>query len=116
MKRDMELIRAILLEAEKLPPGQAGVIKIEGHSMAEVCAHVKLAEDVRLVEARYIGPLGVAHCVVTRLTNAGHDFLESAKSETRWARAKNYVKEHGLELTVSGLQLAFKAIEAQFLK
>lgn len=52
MKRDMDLIRAILIEVEKLP-FDAGFhdISVSGYSEEEIAYHVRLAHEAGLIEA-----------------------------------------------------------------
>ena len=52
MKRDMDLIREILLKIEDYPGSDMGDIpKIEGYSEAEIYYHVWLLYDAGLIEA-----------------------------------------------------------------
>jgi hypothetical protein len=52
MKRDMDLIRKIVLWAEEQPPGPLHDIKIEGHSTGEVAYHCYLLVDAGLEPIR----------------------------------------------------------------
>ena len=79
MKRDMEIIRQILLNAEddKYPYG--GGVHLDG-VVDEICAHhVALIFDAGLAEGRLIktDAHGIVSASIERLTSAGHDLEHS---------------------------------------
>ena len=92
MKRDMDLVRKILLHVEENEDGHIS-LDIPDHSRDEIYRHVELMKDKDLVEA-VIVPAGdgagheILACEVMRLTWAGHDFLDAARSDTVWEQAK----------------------------
>ena len=51
MKRDMDLIRELLLKIEDHDPNSSSYdsIEIEGHSPREICEHVRLLESAGLI-------------------------------------------------------------------
>jgi Hypothetical protein (DUF2513) len=104
MTRDMDLIRAIVIEVEQQPVGQLWSAKpMLEHNHAEVVEHVRLAQESGLVEARFAaGP----HAVILRLTNSGHDFVEAARPQTFWQKAKDRVTAQGVPLTIYSVRLA----------
>jgi len=94
MKRDMDLVRQILLETEKIPflaSGQVYEPEIEGYSHEEISYHVKLLQEAGYVQA--MG--GDAYWVIQSLTWEGHEFLEASKDDTRWNKAKSIMKDKG---------------------
>jgi hypothetical protein len=96
MKRDMELVRQILLEIEeKGPPLGIVDLSIPGHDAEEVSFHVVLLRDAGLVEAQDLTTMHGFDVRPRRLTWAGHEFLEAAKNDTVWNKAKEIVKEKG---------------------
>lgn len=107
MKRDMDLIRALLLEAEKAPFGGAP-ISLPGHSQEEIYYHAQLAQDARLIEARLQRGPEAFHII--RLTYEGHEFLEAARNEERWARAKETVIRSTGTLTLEAVKAALAAL------
>lgn len=89
MKRDMDLIRAILIGLETREPGHGpDEIVIEGYDPDETSAHVRLAHEGGLIEAYDASTLEGDSCLPDRLTWSGHDFLAAARSETLWQQAK----------------------------
>lgn len=92
MKRDPDLIRRIAFEIEALPPATwlDGVDGIDEYTFA---AHVEWMVDAGLVEARVRRPIDNTppDVVVQRLTWQGCDFLDAARSDTLWSKAKKSV-------------------------
>jgi hypothetical protein len=108
MKRDMDLIRQILLEVEKLPASEMWTATpLLTFNQAEVVAHVQLAIDANLVDARYRLP---DSATILRITNDGYDFLEASKQQSLWDRAKSKITAAGLPLTIYSLKLAMDTL------
>ena len=94
MKRDMDLARAILLALEDSPDVAGGqAITVDGVSDLEVSYHVKLLHDAGLIEAFDFSDQSDFKWVPQRLTWDGHEFLEAARSETIWIKAKQLVTD-----------------------
>ncbi len=101
MKRDMDLIRKILLAIEAEEGGYASYpLEIEGYSDTQVGYHAYLMIDAGLVdgtirdfceddedEGEEGGP-SAPWGRISHLTFAGHDFLDAARDETRWRKAR----------------------------
>lgn len=108
MKRDMDLIREILLEMEKLPSydmWQSG--QLLGYDEKDVVAHVQLAQDAGLLFASYCsGPTAT----IQRITNEGYDFLESSKQRTLWERAKGQLISNGLPITIATIKAVLQKL------
>ena len=109
MKRDMDLVREILLETEKMPAMEMWTaVPLLGHDLNEVVAHVELAQEAGLVDAA-VEKRAPDACVF-RLTNSGYDFLEASKQRTLWERAKQQVVSNGLPLTVSTIRITLQTL------
>jgi hypothetical protein len=92
MKRDMELLRQVLLTIEADPDfnGDKALFPFEalegsGHSRQEIIYHLRLAEDGGLIIAEFHQGGDVA---VRNLTSEGHDFLDSVRDPEIWRRTK----------------------------
>ena len=93
MKRDMDLIRKILITIEEAPPG---FVKFNG----EDARHVELMVDAGLLFASIVpAGRGDIYANVERLSWAGHDFLNSMRDETIWRKAKEKVLIPGASWT-----------------
>ena len=98
MKRDMDLVRKILLAIEDNPSGFAPKdIQVEGYQQEEVAYHVYISIEAGLIDGvtstsfHSKGPEAIA----TRLTWAGHDFLDAAREPRRWQEAKRLIGRIG---------------------
>jgi len=107
MQRDMELVREILLEVESLPfSGGWHDINIAGRSEEEIVYHVLLLHEAGLIQAQNLTTHGGIDWKPKRLTNARHEFLDAARSETVWKRAKEMLAQAAGTVTLEGLKLA----------
>lgn len=89
MKRDMNLLRELLLKIEEKEPEEfltdAG-LDLPGRPAAAVQYHVGLLQDAGLIKtAGRADDMG--RVVIERLTAAGHDFLDAARDQGRWKKA-----------------------------
>ncbi len=116
MKRDMDLLRALLLKIEELPPAGdfTGNIEIEGHTPEEVAYHAQLAQDAGLIVARFLPPTN--YFFAQRLTYAGHEFLDAAREEKLWNKAKQTVLSNAGTLTLEALKTALSLLMQQAAK
>lgn len=127
MKRNWELLRSILNQAESCQGGYPIVLSngcyngahiplnIGELDFGEVCEHILLLGDSNLAEVRELGRTlqGSAGVAIDRLTMAGHDFLEAAKNDTIWNKAMNTVKEKGGSVTLGVLTQILSALVKQ---
>ena len=122
MKRDLEMVRDILLEIENLPYGQTlkviDTIPEERRNYWRVLGlnsdeeELKCCDPVRFHHARLLWESGFVrepdiiasgrsrHEIIDelelyRLTTEGHDFLDSIRNETVWRRTKTKLAEVG---------------------
>jgi hypothetical protein len=92
MKRDMDLIRKILLEIEKHSNDtdltKFDNIEQEGYSDSEIYYHVELLREADLIDVDFLvgGPF-----IINRLTWKGHEFLDTSRHNTIWEKAKKQV-------------------------
>ena len=87
MKRDMDLIRKILLKMEEAPDSYEGrEIVIEGHSQQEISFHLMLLDEAGLVKATDLSSTRDCNWLPERLTDVGYDFLAAARNEEAWQR------------------------------
>lgn len=92
MKRDIDLLRHILLRVES-----DGKDEIPGnHTDEEIADHVQQLLEGGLVEGEVVrNHVGIpCHAVITRLTSAGHDFLDATRNPSFWTKTKSYVTKN----------------------
>lgn len=93
MKRNMDLVREILLQVEASGAGKVIKLNIADHEEEEIGLHVELMIRNGLIEGRAVPSSdGPAHRILTywikSMTWEGHDFLEAARNDTIWKKAK----------------------------
>ncbi len=89
MKRDMELVRTILLRVEeKGDPLDSEQIDIEGVDEFTVSYHVELLHQAGLITAWEHPAIGRYQWDPIALTWQGHDFLDSVRDPEVWAKTK----------------------------
>ncbi len=106
MKRDLELIRKIVLFIEDAPSGGApNPMKFEGYSDAQVGYHAYLLIDAGLARGTDSSNFDsdAPRGLISNLTWAGHEFAEAARDEARWKNAMNVVQEKGGAVTIDVL-------------
>lgn len=110
MKRDMDLLRSLLLKVEEQPPfGPFSTPEVPGYSEDELYYHAKLAEDAGFIEADFM----MEGFVVRRLTYAGHEFLDAAREDKLWNKAKQTVLSNAGTITVEALKIALSMLMQQ---
>jgi hypothetical protein len=111
MKRDMDLVRDILLEMEKHDaPGTWPTVTIEGHPEQEINYHMVLMKGAGLIEAAVMDTRQGPIVQPLRLTWGGHEFLDSARSSKVWNGAKDLALKTTGTLTLEGLKLAIPVV------
>lgn len=93
MKRDMGLMRLLLLKLEELDEDGQSIyhytsddIQIDGYTWSQVNYHYDLAEEAGLVD---MGGSGVMNGILfRRLTWTGHDFVDAVRDEDIWNKTK----------------------------
>jgi hypothetical protein len=102
MKRDLGLIRMMLLAIEDSPSGWAPALKFEGYADALVGYHAYLLIDAGLARGSDVSTAGseAPQGMITNLTWAGHEFAEAARDEARWSKAMGLVADKGGNVTL----------------
>jgi len=118
MKRDMGLIREILLQVEARPSVHHwDLVEIDGRSQEEISYHVKMLADENLLEAldqRTLGPDGFRYAPKF-LTARGHDFLDSIRSPSVWKRVKQQLAVVGGSASLEVVKAIAKKVVADAL-
>lgn len=113
MKRDMDLIRKILLAVEEHEHGRApGKVEIEGYSDEQIGYHVWLTGEAGLLHVVDMTGRGSPSPVAipTRMTWEGYEFLEVARQLSTWEAAKEKISKAGAGLTFEVLKAVLVAI------
>ena len=117
MKRDMEIVRKILLAIEETAHGFAGRdFKLEGYTDEKVRYHVYIMMEAGLLCGAKTTHQGSQspQAIPRSLTWAGHEFLDAARDDTRWAKVMEEVKNFGGAVTIAVLtELLVRAMKHQ---
>lgn len=98
MKRDMDLVRKILFVLEEHESGFAPEpLLVEGYSSERIGFHVLLMGEGGLLKCCKSTSFGAGtpSAAPTRLTWEGFDFLEAARADSTWYKAKKKFKDAG---------------------
>ncbi len=96
MKRDLELIRKIILAAEASPNGfTEDDLGIEGYSEEQIGYHSYLVVDSGLAEGVDLATMDSKSPSwrILHLTSAGHDFANASRNEDTWRKATGIVQK-----------------------
>ena len=92
MKRDLDLLRLILLAIEADPTYRRGEllrVTIPGYSEDDTQYHLMLLGEAGLVNVKQLS----SGYFVTRLTWEGHEFLDTIRKDSIWNKAKGKALE-----------------------
>ena len=119
MKRDWDLIRAVLLRLESLE-GTRDVInpdQFDGYHKEVVSYHIHLLKEAGLIKAIESRTLNAPMWAqATGLTWEGHEFLDSIKTKSAWERVKHVVSEKGFEISFATIKAAGAFLVKKYLE
>ncbi len=104
MKRDFDLIRRIMTDIENASAGvEIDNITYPGeYDQATINEHIGLLIDERFIKGithKAVGGIDAFH--ITGLTWKGHDFIDAAKDDAIWTKAKETVLKPTVAITFS---------------
>lgn len=98
MKRDMDLVRSILLVVENEPGGFVrSNLSIAGYSETVIWYHCYIMGQAGLLEIAITTDLESTgpEALPQNLTWFGHEFLDAAREATRWEKAREMIRDAG---------------------
>ena len=102
MKRDMDLIRLILLEIESSECEIIEDFQLEGYDIVSVKYNGELLFQAGLITKFYEDAIG--ELVAGSLTWDGCDFLDKIRDNSVWKKTKDVIKDQGLPLIVDTIK------------
>jgi hypothetical protein len=100
MKRNFDVVRAILLEVEAWPPGGAHFgtdLVLEGYERADAIYHLQLLIERGLLEGHSYPVFHSEPLVrIVGMTWAGHDWLDKMRNDTVWKRINDFLRSKGI--------------------
>ena len=119
MKRDMELVRLIMLKIEEEYKSTALYnLEIEGYDKETIAYHCKILHEAGFIsdyKAQYADNCLCAFGVGP-LTWEGLDYLDKIRDDSQWKRVKDTISQKGLPLvveTVKTISSAFVTAAAE---
>lgn len=101
MKRDLDLIRDILLRIEAMPPEQ---VDLSSKQLLDLCPneaklalHIRLLLESHFIEISYHASLEQNKDIyfITRITMSGYDYLDTIRNPKIWEATKDKIKSIG---------------------
>lgn len=116
MQRNWEIIREILLQLEASNKANPFINanSFNGLEEQEVAYNMRLLSEAGYIEAKIqnlsdgSGRIGVA--LATKMTNAGHNLLDTIRNETVWKKIKDKFSTSGIDMTFDLVITAGKKI------
>ena len=114
MKRDMDLARLILFKIEEKPyTGDWVEISVDGYSPEETTYHIMLLAEAGLIDADNVSHGRTNKWMPKQLTWQGHEFLDAARDNNRWNKAKNTMEKFGGFVFEIGKQVLLELIKSE---
>lgn len=98
MKRDMNLIREIMIALEAESSGSApDPVEIDGYTDEQINYHTLLLIEAGLVVGKKLrtSESDIPYAFPSRITWKGHEFLDEARDKNRWKEALQVVQQKG---------------------
>lgn len=111
MKRDIEIIRSILIKLEEFPEfSPIYNFSISGFSEDELIYHLILLQEAKYLIANFnrLGSGKYLLISVERLTYEGHDLLDALKNKDVWNQFTNYLRDESKELGSFPITILFE--------
>jgi DNA-binding transcriptional ArsR family regulator len=108
MKRDMSIIRRILIELESGPKYTAIseiISRLDGIDQVTATYHLEIADELKLISCtiEFCDHDPEAIIILAKLTNNGHAMLEVMRDETIWNRFLKGLKDRGIQITIEAV-------------
>lgn len=119
MRRNPELVRKLMLAIEQTSQPLTAQAQIDSYPRDEVAYHMRLIIEAGLAQGSVMedhsgrNTTVPRNVVIVRMTNAGHDFIDSVRGDTVWNAVTEKVKTLGGSFTLNVLQqLALRVLMA----
>lgn len=105
MVKNWDIIREILLhlESSETPNTTLNAKDVPGYSEQEVAYNMRLLSEAGYIKANILesssGDGHIATALARRLTNPGHELLDTIRAESVWGQVKDTFKAKGVEMT-----------------
>ena len=112
MKRDLDLVRELLLQIEALPAGPPAQYRTSEIEDPVLLAHFELVIGAGLVNGKIARSQGARGDVISisGLTWEGHEWIEMVRSQSVWNETKSMLLDSGGALTYELTKIAAMTI------
>lgn len=113
MKRDMDLVRKILLQIEEEYVSTALFdIDIAGYEKETIAYHCKIMHEAGMVSgySPFYADGKLYSFRVSGLTWEGNDYLDKVRDDSMWKKTKDIIKKQGLPLIIDTIKSITSAI------
>lgn len=112
MRRDMELVRKILKKTEAADEPLQSPIEVDGYDQNVIDYHIVLLQEADFLNASWYEHLDGTPQValVKKLTWQGHEFLDAARNESVWKKARQVTKDKGVDIPFNIFQSLLETI------
>lgn len=121
MKRDWTIIRQILLKLEESPTPSTEIRaeQFESLDTQSVAYNMRLLAEAGLIEAIIRDSMSqpgiISTAIARRLTNAGHELLDTIRSDTLWEKIKSTFTEKAMDMSIDLVLSVGKKVAEQTL-
>jgi hypothetical protein len=114
MKRDMDLVRQIMLNVEDMPVGPPIHYRVGEVEDRVLLAHMEMLISAGLVAGKISQSLGARGdvIIISGLTWEGHEWIETVRRDDVWVSVKEILVEQGGAMTYE----LTKAVAGQLLR
>lgn len=105
MVKNWDIIRSILLqlEASETANSALNAHDVKGYQEQEVAYNMRLLSEAGYIKANILeshsGDGHIAAALARRLTNSGHDLLDTIRAESVWSKVKDTFKSKGIDMS-----------------
>jgi predicted transcriptional regulator len=111
MERDMDLCREILAAIEDAPfANYFERIEVDGYTQQQIYYHIWLLYNAGLIDAFDSSSMDGPRWNARKMTMAGHEFLEIARNDTNWKKAKDIIVSKGQTLSIEALKVVLPVV------
>jgi hypothetical protein len=112
MRRDLDLIRKMVLAIEDAPSGFAPELRFDGYTEEQVAYHSYLLIDAGYAEGADVTHMGSTgpEARILKLKWAGHEFAAAARDDSRWKKALGLVEDKAGSVTLEVLKQLLAAL------
>jgi len=117
MKRDMDLVRKLLLAIEEKDERfTSESLEVFDYSSDEIDYHCAMLLEAGIIRGKPIGTMGSPDtCLISGISFEGHEYLDSIRDNKVWSRVKDKSKKAGVTLTFDIVRDVAKTIAKELI-